>query len=601
MYGFVITTAGESMLARASAGETLTITGVQVGKGVVASAAAAKALTALVDFVANATSSEPAVSGSQLSMIVEYRNDLGGGLDEGFDLSEFGIFASVGDDSAALLYYASLGDAPQPVQPESAGLDVHRFPVAVAVTGELTVTLDYPAGAFVSADELDGYIPITQKGAAGGVASLGSDGKIPEGQLPSMDYLPTAGGTMTGAIAMGGNKITGLAAPTENADAATKKYVDDNAGGKRAARFTVGTSTAGWTAKDCDYLCDGTADDVEINAAIQALPSTGGEIVILDGTYNITAAIAMNKDNVKLSGNGAATILKRMWGSLGTQGVITISAPNGGCCVENLCVDGNKETYTGGDNQGIFLNSSSGSNNIIKGNICNNNSGNGIFAASSDCTVADNICNDNSRGINLTGDIYNVVGNVCNYNSTCGIYFNGDDGNVVGNVCNGNTGYGIHSASGRYASIIGNTCNDNSSNGMHLYGIQSCAVTGNACASNAVNGILLTAGYYNAISGNLCNVNGSSGIIQSGNSSRNTITGNACYGNGTDGIYISGDMNTVTGNVCMRGTGTSSNYTSSQYTIRCAGDNNLIVGNNIMGKNYTDSGTGNTWANNKYN
>ena len=70
MYGFVITTAGESMLARASAGETLTITGVQVGKGVVASAAAAKALTALVDFVANATSSEPAVSGSQLSMIV---------------------------------------------------------------------------------------------------------------------------------------------------------------------------------------------------------------------------------------------------------------------------------------------------------------------------------------------------------------------------------------------------------------------------------------------------------------------------------------------------------------------------------------------------
>ena len=262
MYGFVITTAGESMLARASAGETLTITGVQVGKGVVASAAAAKALTALVDFVANATSSEPAVSGSQLSMIVEYRNDLGGGLDEGFDLSEFGIFASVGDDSAALLYYASLGDAPQPVQPESAGLDVHRFPVAVAVTGELTVTLDYPAGAFVSADELDGYIPITQKGAAGGVASLGSDGRVPKTMLPEMNYdpagsaaavqnnltshinnksnphgvtaaqagaLPTAGGTMTGPIAMGSNKITGLAAPTENADAARKQDVDAKA------------------------------------------------------------------------------------------------------------------------------------------------------------------------------------------------------------------------------------------------------------------------------------------------------------------------------------------------------------------------------------
>ena len=39
--------------------------------------------------------------------------------------------------------------------------------------------------------------------------------------------LLLAGGTMSGAIAMGANKITGLASPTADADAATKKYVDD--------------------------------------------------------------------------------------------------------------------------------------------------------------------------------------------------------------------------------------------------------------------------------------------------------------------------------------------------------------------------------------
>ena len=38
--------------------------------------------------------------------------------------------------------------------------------------------------------------------------------------------LPLAGGTMTGAIAMGSKKITGLATPTATADAATKGYVD---------------------------------------------------------------------------------------------------------------------------------------------------------------------------------------------------------------------------------------------------------------------------------------------------------------------------------------------------------------------------------------
>lgn len=39
--------------------------------------------------------------------------------------------------------------------------------------------------------------------------------------------LNLSGGTMSGNIAMGSHKITGLAAPTSNNDAATKKYADD--------------------------------------------------------------------------------------------------------------------------------------------------------------------------------------------------------------------------------------------------------------------------------------------------------------------------------------------------------------------------------------
>lgn len=40
------------------------------------------------------------------------------------------------------------------------------------------------------------------------------------------NYLPKSGGTMSGAIAMGGNKITGLGAPTQSADAVNKEYAD---------------------------------------------------------------------------------------------------------------------------------------------------------------------------------------------------------------------------------------------------------------------------------------------------------------------------------------------------------------------------------------
>ena len=146
MYGFIITTAGEGLLARAAAGETLALTEVWVGRGVVEGVEAAKALTALLDPVAQATSTQPEVAGGQLSMLVEYRNDMGGGLEEGFTLSEFGIMAKVGDDAPTLLYYAALGDRAQPVPPIAEGLDVHRFPVAVGVTGEVAVSLEYPAG-----------------------------------------------------------------------------------------------------------------------------------------------------------------------------------------------------------------------------------------------------------------------------------------------------------------------------------------------------------------------------------------------------------------------------------------------------------------------
>lgn len=66
---------------------------------------------------------------------------------------------------------------------------------------------------------------------------------------------------------------------------------------------------------DSAYQCDGTADEVQIQAAIDAMPSTGGIIFLSSGTFNIAANITINVSNVFIVGTGnTSTTLKAQTG-----------------------------------------------------------------------------------------------------------------------------------------------------------------------------------------------------------------------------------------------------------------------------------------------
>ena len=158
MYGFIIPAKGMELLTGLLAGDTLTITRCMVGTGQVPAETQPTALTDLVQPIAQATSTQPLVHGQQVDFTIEYRNDLHGGLESGFYLREFGVFARAKDGADVMIYYGNLGDYPQWVQPYTQGaVEVRRFPVAIGVSNAPTVILEDNADAFMTAEDVAAY------------------------------------------------------------------------------------------------------------------------------------------------------------------------------------------------------------------------------------------------------------------------------------------------------------------------------------------------------------------------------------------------------------------------------------------------------------
>ncbi|KKN79299.1 hypothetical protein LCGC14_0340810, partial [marine sediment metagenome] len=74
---------------------------------------------------------------------------------------------------------------------------------------------------------------------------------------------------------------------------------------------TIGLDNVAYAAGTPDYACDGVADDVQFQLAINALPVTGGKIVVLGGTYSFNAAVTRAINNVTIEGIGFGTSLAR--------------------------------------------------------------------------------------------------------------------------------------------------------------------------------------------------------------------------------------------------------------------------------------------------
>lgn len=109
-------------------------------------------------------------------------------------------------------------------------------------------------------------------------------------QLKDSTKLALSGGTMTGAINMGSNKITNLATPTDDSDAATKSYVDTQISDVEDSipTYTGGTgiSISGTVISHASFGTAGT-----YGPTANSSPGYGGTFTIPQVTTNATGHV----------------------------------------------------------------------------------------------------------------------------------------------------------------------------------------------------------------------------------------------------------------------------------------------------------------------
>lgn len=334
--------------------------------------------------------------------------------------------------------------------------------------------------------------------------------------------------------------------------------------GKRYATIVVGSSASGHKKADVDYLCDGTADEVEISAAIQALPEGGGKVVIREGTYNLSAGITIDKTNIVIEGMGDSTVLKRTFSSGGgnyPSSMILVAGANAG--FYNLTIDGNYPNISNSANliPCIYLDTTVEyfkANKVTitksKGESIENLFGQKAIIIT-DCCFLDNQAGmwfdagtsmKQTENITITNNyFYNILG-IC-------IYAKGDH-NIVSN------------------NVIYNDFNSQS-DGIVVNG--NGVVTGNTLS-------------YATLQTNTSNI--VCGIVVGSNS----VINNNSIINYNIGMRIeSASQSIISANNILAGT--------SSIKIESHGTNNIVLGNMIWGKNISNSGTGNLLVNNKYN
>jgi hypothetical protein len=279
-----------------------------------------------------------------------------------------------------------------------------------------------------------------------------------------------------------------------------------------------------------DYVCDQVADDVEINAALAALPAEGGRVILLEGQYVLANPVIIPDNDIILQGQGWSTFINGNNLLTGNHAVVLSTFSN--CVLRDFSV----RTEAGGGKTSHCIFIEDGANDFLVENIyVEDSDSDGIHVEGTSISRGKItrcfIEGADDHGIQIAPDALDITQYFHIWENH--IFSAGIDGIHLAN-CAGH----------QYMIIEENSIGDCVGNGIGATYLFESTVANNYIRGCNGDGIELTADCdNNLIDNNYCNSNGGYGInIVAASCDGNRVLNNKLIGNTTGAIADNGTI-----------------------------------------------------------
>lgn len=222
-----------------------------------------------------------------------------------------------------------------------------------------------------------------------------------------------------------------------------------------------------------DHLCNGTDDNVQINAAIDALPAGGGTIELSEGIFKLDIEVSNDcidiagRDNIHIKGQGMNITILQV-DVINSRSVIKGDGSDR-IALSDFTIDGNKATYSGNNGQGLRFLDQAADHLVIENIEIKNTDSHAMSISASHVWIRGCNVHNTDQGVQLNTQVvdafllHNIIEQVGVKWSVIsdGIFFGGQHLTAIGNYIEEATDTGINiggsTAPTGWAKCIGNT------------------------------------------------------------------------------------------------------------------------------------------------